>query len=67
MKITPKVDVHSTIDALLPPDEAPGQRWICKLVGIMMNELWEVVECQTTFLDMNHQMDAVEWPPIDQK
>jgi hypothetical protein len=43
IKISTKVTIESTNDDLLPPDEAPGQHCLSKLLGITMNELWEVL------------------------
>jgi hypothetical protein len=43
LKILPKVDSHSTKDALSPLDEAPGEYSLSKLLGISMNDLWEVL------------------------
>jgi hypothetical protein len=42
-KILPKSDSHSTKDALLPLDEAPGGYSLSKLLGISMHDLWEVL------------------------
>jgi hypothetical protein len=43
LKITPQVASHSTKDALLPLDEAPGEYCLSKLLEITMNELWTVL------------------------
>jgi hypothetical protein len=43
LKITPKLALHTANDALLPPDEAPGQFCISKLLGVTVNELWEAL------------------------
>ena len=49
IKITPKVDSHSTNYAMLPTDEAPGEYCLSKLLGITMIELWKVLsECNLT-------------------
>ena len=46
IKIKPKVPSNPTQDAMLPPDEAPGEYALSKLLGITMNDLWEVLfEC----------------------
>jgi hypothetical protein len=46
IKIKPKVPSNSTHDAMLPPDEAPGEFFLSKLLGITMKELWNVLfEC----------------------
>ena len=43
LKILPIVDFHPTKDALSPLDEAPGEYSLSKLLGISMNDLWEVL------------------------
>ena len=43
LKVTPKVASHSTKDAMLAPDEAPGDHCVSKLLGITMSDLWEVL------------------------
>jgi hypothetical protein len=46
LKILPKSNSHPTQDVLLPLDEAPGGYSLSKLLGISMNDLWEVlIEC----------------------
>ena len=66
LKVTPKVASHSTKDARIAPNEAPGERCVSKLLGITMID--DFVGFQTTFLDMNHQeIDAAEWSAFDQK
>jgi hypothetical protein len=39
VKITPKADA----DTSLPPDEVPGEYCLSKLLGISMDDLWEVL------------------------
>jgi hypothetical protein len=43
IKIKPKVPSNSTHDAMLPPDEAPSEFFLSKLLGITMKELWNVL------------------------
>jgi hypothetical protein len=46
IKVEPKVPSNSTHDAMLPPDKAPGEFFLSKLLGITMKELWNVLfEC----------------------
>jgi hypothetical protein len=46
LKIIPKLNSHPTQDVLSPLDEAPGEYCLSKLLGISMNDLWEVlIEC----------------------
>jgi hypothetical protein len=46
LKIKPKAPTNSTHDALSPTDECPGEYSISKLLGITMQELWEVlIDC----------------------
>ena len=43
IKITPKAASKPTQDALLPPDEAPGDFCISQLMGITMELLWDIL------------------------
>jgi hypothetical protein len=46
LKIKPKAPTNSTHDALSPTDECPGEYSISKLLGIMMQEICEVlIDC----------------------
>jgi hypothetical protein len=46
LKIVPKLNSHPTQDVLSPLNEAPGEYCLSKLLGILMNDLWEVlIEC----------------------
>jgi hypothetical protein len=46
-KITPKASSHPTQDALLLLDESLGEYGLSKLLGISMQDLWEVlIECK---------------------
>ena len=65
IKITTKEASRLTKDARIAPDEAPGEHCVSKLLGITMID--DFVGFQTTFLDMNHQIDAAEWSAFDQK
>jgi hypothetical protein len=41
-KITPHKVIHPTNNVLLSSDEAPGDCCLSKLLGIKMEELWQV-------------------------
>jgi hypothetical protein len=43
IKINPAAQLDSANNVLLPSDEAPGQHCLSKLLGITMNELWNVL------------------------
>jgi hypothetical protein len=46
-KITPRKAIHPTNNVLLPSDEAPDDCCLSKLLGIKMDELWQVFfECK---------------------
>ena len=43
LKIVPKAPSNSTDDALSPIDDCPGEYALSKLLGISMQDLWEVL------------------------
>jgi hypothetical protein len=43
LKITPKVPSNSANHALSPIDKCPGEYALSKLLGITMQDLWEVL------------------------
>ena len=56
IKTSPKVATDSTNDDRLPPDDAPGQRCVSKLLGITKKELWDVL------LVVKVQIGEEKWP-----